>query len=124
MELTKNQKIILYILLAAIVATAIWKYVAKNKKATTIADNKPAEETVEKAKAVEAPSVFPLRKGKKGKEVAQLQAWLLKKHGVNMPSVVRGTWEDITEEIVKKVLNKNTVSKEYYLKTGMNTIKV
>lgn len=110
-----------------VVIIAIAFYFMKKNKDTKITlsfdgdvDIKPDSDNVE----VKPEGIFPLKKGKSGKEVKQLQVYILKKYGVSLPQEVMGQWDDVTDCIVKRVMNKDSVSENFYRKTGMYKIKV
>jgi hypothetical protein len=69
-------------------------------------------------------STFPLKKGKRGKEVEQAQIYLIKKYGAKFPNYgVDGIWGNETEGNMVKFLHKNTISQNFYKSTGMDKIK-
>lgn len=68
--------------------------------------------------------IFPLKYGKRGKEVEQAQIYLLKEWGAQFPKFgIDGVWKQETEDNMVKFLKKNSISKDFYLKTGMDKIK-
>lgn len=69
--------------------------------------------------------VFPLKYGAKGKEVEQLQGYLIREYGaqVSLDGRADGTWGDLTEAAAVKFLKRNNVSKDFFEKTKMNEIK-
>ncbi len=108
----KNKKIIVIAVVAAIVLAIIYFVLIKKS---------PDETTMVGAVT---PATFPLKKGSRGKEVEQLQSYLLKTYGAQFPiSGIDGIWGDETEANVQKWLKKDNVSKESYDKWGLDAIK-
>lgn len=67
---------------------------------------------------------FPLKKGKYGKRVEQLQMWLLKNHGSQFPKFgIDGKFGDETLSELQKATKRDNVSEEYFNKAGMGNIK-
>ena len=67
---------------------------------------------------------FPLKFGKRGKEVEQAQMYLLKKYGAQFPKFgIDGVWKGETEENMVNHLKKNTISKDFFYKVGMDKFK-
>lgn len=84
-------------------------------------DKKPAGE--QSSASVQQPT-FPLKYGKRGKEIEQAQIYLLKEWGAQFPKFgIDGVWKQETEDNMVKFLKKNSISKDFYLKTGMDKIK-
>jgi len=104
----KKKKIITWIVIIAIILIAAYFLFIKKKKEPSI------EETAAVATA------FPLKMGSEGKEVEQLQMYLLRTYGAQFPMFgVDGKWGDETDSAVKKFLLKDNVSKDSYDKWNL-----
>lgn len=69
-------------------------------------------------------NTFPLKFGKRGKEVEQAQMYLLKKYGAQFPKYgIDGIWEKETEDNMVTHMKKNSISKDFYYKVGMDKFK-
>jgi hypothetical protein len=108
----KTKKYLIWSAIALIVFIAIYFLFLKKDK----------EETIDLGEAVIDP--FPLKKGSRGKEVEQLQMYLLKEYGASFPMFgVDGIWGDETDANVKKFLNRDNISKEVYQKWNLSQFK-
>lgn len=109
------------LLLAAIAAYFLYFHNRKAKpgKAALPA---PSIET-ESTRFSNCTDTFPLKKGRCGKKVEQLQMHLIREYGAQF-SVwgVDGKFGDETEALVLKFLKKDSVSEEYFIKTGMGSL--
>lgn len=68
---------------------------------------------------VTAKKTWLLTKGSTGKEVERLQIWLLRHHG--WKGIITKVFDEQTEQLVKKVFNKDSIDKETYDKHQMGT---
>jgi hypothetical protein len=121
-SIKKSTWITLGVVLVLLVAAWYFLYYRKKQQEITEAPEKPLDslETVDETTATDA---FPLKKGRKGKRVEQLQTYLLKTYGAQFTSYgIDGIWGDETESLVMKFLKKDTVSEEYFYKVGMDKI--
>lgn len=82
-----------------------------------------ANQEVERVGFANCTDDFPLKKGRCGKRVEQLQMHLIRQYGAQF-SVwgVDGKFGDETEALVLKFLKKDSVSEEYFNKTGMASL--
>jgi len=104
----KKKKIITWIVIIVIVLIAAYFLFIRKKKES------PTEITQMVA------ATFPLKKGSQGKEVEQLQMYLLRTYGAQFPMFgVDGKWGDETDSAVKKFLLKDNVSKDSYDKWNL-----
>ncbi|WP_299459076.1 hypothetical protein [uncultured Microscilla sp.] len=71
--------------------------------------------------SVDEASPFPLSAGSKGKEVEQLQLYLLRKHGLE--SKYDGVFDQITQDNVKRALTTEQVSQEVFKEKRMSDYK-
>lgn len=110
--MSKKTKIIIALALAVIVIAIIVYFVfIKNKQAAD--DSNPDS-------AAENSGVFPLKMGSKGKEVEQLQMYLLKQYGAQFPKFgVDGDWGTETDSNVQKFLKRDNVSQDVYTKWNL-----
>ncbi len=125
MQITKKQVIIGIIVIA--IAVTIFIIVRKKMK-----EKKELESTSDLSSGTVTPiagpnptmgsSVFPLKRGSKGVQVRQLQAYLLREFG--FPGKIDGDFGPITEAAVLKNLMRNSVSEDYFKKVGMDKISV
>jgi hypothetical protein len=112
MQLTKKQIYIIVGVVVLIIALIIIRAKVKQSKA-----NKEPETIDTEATDVTPNDTFPLKKGKRGKRVEQLQTWLVQKYGAKFPQYgVDGIWGNETEEAVNKHLKRDNVSQEYWNK--------
>ena len=112
MQLTKKQIYIIVGVVVLIIALIIIRAKVKQSKA-----NKEPETIDTEATDVTPNDTFPLKKGKRGKRVEQLQIWLVQKYGAKFPQYgVDGIWGNETEEAVNKHLKRDNVSQEYWNK--------
>ncbi len=113
MDATKKKQLITWGIIIVIVLTIIY-FVFFNKK----------KEVIDPVTGLAAPAVFPLKKGSKGKEVEQLQMYLLKEYGAQFPMFgIDGAWGDETGANVQKFLKKDNVSKDSYDKWNLASFK-
>ncbi|HEX8546144.1 MAG TPA: hypothetical protein VF691_04230 [Cytophagaceae bacterium] len=120
MEILKEpkSKLFLYGGIAVIAMCLVWYFFIRKTK-TLLPPNPQA--LPESSKDEE---VFPLKKGKQGKEIEQLQTFLLTKYGAQFPKWgIDGNWGEETETNVIKFLKKDTVSKIYFEKAGIGRYK-
>lgn len=120
MEILKNDrsKLFLYGGIAVIGLCLIWYFFLRNKKKTLPLSPEALPESTNPEE------LFPLKKGKQGKEIEQLQTFLLTKYGAQFPKWgIDGTWGEETEANVVKFLKKDTVSKIYFDKAGIGRYK-
>ncbi len=143
MDAEKKKKIIVIIIFAAAVLLAAylwWRKKQQNVMATDVIDpiipvkpiisstsnnNNGSVKTKVPSHGNALPSTkFPLVPGSKGKEVKQLQAYLLSKYGLQFPSGIDGVWGDETSRNVKKALNLGGVAESTFKNLGIDKIKV
>ena len=111
MNLTRNQKILIAVgIVVLIIAVLLLRKKFKNTDEVS--------ETIDtEAEDVTANDTFPLKKGKRGKRVEQLQIWLVQKYGAKFPQFgVDGIWGNETEEAVTKHLKRDNISQDYWNK--------
>ncbi len=112
----KTKKILTWGAIAAVVLLILYM-VLKKKKPVAI-------NPVTGAAIPSTPSsTFPLKMGSKGKEVEQLQAYLVRQYGAQFPLYgVDGDWGPETDATVKRLLNRDNVSKDAYDKWNLASI--
>lgn len=66
-------------------------------------------------------SVFPLQVGSQGKEVEQLQLWLLKNHGIQ--TNLSGVFDHTTENALMRALERQELSESEYKKYRLSDFK-
>lgn len=118
MQILKDKKtrIILLIAAAIIVLIAFWYFFLRKKNPKLISENATDVATTQNAE-----DPFPLKLGKQGKEIEQLQTYLLTKYGAQFPQFgIDGVWGDETENNVRKFLKKDSVSRAYFSKVGID----
>jgi hypothetical protein len=125
-KLTTKQKIFIGVaILLAIFGIIYVRKVLKERKEAKGDLGEP--ETIDtKAVDVTPNDSFPLKRGKRGKRVEQLQIWLLQNKGAQFPQFsIDGIWGAETEGNVKKFLNRDNISEDYWNKTNppMSAIK-
>ncbi len=137
MEPSKKKKIILIVVIVALVAVALylwWKKKQNVEVAQDIVVPSTDSGTVQNVSAPKATTsvvakkpTFPLKAGSSGKEVKQLQAYLLKQ-GYQFPKYgVDGNWGKTSTETtdnVKRGLKVSEVSEGLFKKLGIDKIKV
>jgi hypothetical protein len=134
MEAAKNKKVILIVSIIALVGLALylwWKKKQDVQKAEDITPPPSGQDipVTKQSNTNTTPkkSTFPLEAGSKGKEVKQLQAYLLKQ-GAQFPLYgIDGSWgvnSTETTNNVKKILNVDKVDEGLFKKLGMDKIKV
>jgi hypothetical protein len=106
------KKKVIYIIIALAIVLVLY-FVFKKKKANKTAEGSGTDT-----------SVFPLRMGSQGREVKQLQSYLIKEFGPSELAQwgVDGVWGSETNAAVEKNLKRNSISMDYFLKTGMNLL--
>lgn len=111
MKLTKQQIYIIAGVVLLVIALVIIR--ARIKKA-----REEKELTVDGvAEDVTQTDTFPLKKGKRGKRVEQLQMYLIRKYGASFPQFgVDGIWGNETEMMVQKHLKRDNVSEDLWSK--------
>lgn len=120
--------VILLVIIILIATSGKAKDKAQKKSDGSTGGNDAAATPQDIPQNVSAPvatqSTFPLKKGKRGKEVEQAQIYLIKKYGAKFPKYgVDGVWGNETEGNMVKFLHKNTISQSFYQSTGMDKIK-
>jgi len=108
----KNKKIAIYILIIAALISFMYWYLNRKKDV-----NLPTS-------SQELPLIFPLKKGSKGLEVKQLQAYLLTKFGAKFVYGIDGDFGNETTSKVKKFLGVDQVDEALFKSQEMDKIKV
>ncbi len=137
-----KKKIIVIIAFAAIVLVSAYLWWKRRQQMQTATDVLPPISDVAPATAIKQqpqqkqqstlqrtfnPTIvgtWPLVHGSRGKEVKQLQAYLLAKYGLQFPSGIDGVWGDETSKNVKKALNLGGIAESTFKNLGIDKIKV
>ena len=107
----KKKLIITAVLIIVVIALIYWFFLRKKEVKTDAA-------TVDSGSGV-----FPLKKGSRGKEVEQVQIYLLREYGAQYPkSGIDGIWGNETDVNVTKFLKKDNVSEASYNKWSLGKI--
>jgi hypothetical protein len=118
-KLTRNQKIIAVAVVVALLLTAYFVFGRKKK-------NNDDVKTIDiDAEDVTQNDTFPLKKGKRGKRVEQLQMYLVRKYGASFPKWgVDGIWGDETDGNVQKFLKRDNVSQDFFNKLNVDGVLI
>lgn len=112
--MSKTQKILIVVVLVAVLAVIIYLVFIKKKQT---GDTPTSTSTTANS------GVFPLKMGSKGKEVEQLQTYLIKQYGAKFPQFgVDGDWGAETDTNVQKFLKRDNVSQDVYAKWNLASI--
>jgi hypothetical protein len=127
-SIKNNKKAIIAILvILVLLAIAYWYFVIRKKQiaeveteeAASLEPAKPMDEVLAAADFTNCTDSFPLKLGKCGKRVEQLQMWLLKQYGAQFTTYgIDGKWGEETDHLVRKHLLKDSVSEDYFYKVG------
>jgi len=120
--------IIFLIVIIILITTGKSKAKTKEKSLPADQDQNPKVLTPEENSktSIEPPitETFPLKRSKQGKEVEQAQMYLIKNFGAKFPDHgVDGIWGKETEANMMKHLKKNSISKDFFYKVGMDKFK-
>lgn len=138
MTMTNKQKTNLFIILVAVAVIIYWYSVRRRNirnKSNNASDaasyeaepntsnfvGAPELKEVKKAVKNEIPSSnFPLKIGSTGKEVRQLQVYLLKHHGGMTNEDLHGNFDEKTERLLERHLNRKTISEQNFHKRNIH----
>lgn len=117
----ERKKIIIISVVIAVVIIAIYFYNRKKKS-----KEKPvATDITSVEEPSEIKSVFPLSLGSRGKEVKQLQAYLIKNYGNVLKQYgADGTWGNEMTGAMKKNMGVTSMSEGMFKEKGIDKINV
>jgi hypothetical protein len=123
-KLTTKQKVLIGVGIVLLILAIIYiRKVLKERAEEKAADSGTIG--VDARTPLVANDSFPLKRGKRGKRVEQLQMYLVRKYGASFPQWgVDGIWGDETEGNVQKFLKRDNVSQDFFNKLNVDGVLI